>query len=81
MSEAGLVTSTDTIRVTVEKSDSWLVDWHLVAIVRTAVLGLSAIGQGIFPVLIRGVIFSPIWGGLLAVVFLGSRSARIRGFS
>lgn len=77
-SDAGEVEASHLIRVQVMESQSWAISgWSPVDTGKTAVRVLSAVGIGVGSLLIFAVIFSPVWGAVLALsLFFYKRSQR-----
>ena len=77
-SDAGEVEASYSIRVQVTESQSWTISgWSPVDTGKTAVWVLSAVGIGAGSLLIFAVIFSPVWGAVLALsLFFYKRSQR-----
>lgn len=77
-SDAGEVEASHSIRVQVMESQSWAISgWSPVDTGKTAVRVLSAVGIGVGSLLIFAVIFSPVWGAVLALsIFFYKRSQR-----
>ena len=77
-SDAGEVEASHSIRVQVTESQAWTISgWSPVDTGKTAVRLLSAVGIGAGSLLIFAVIFSPVWGAVLALsLFFYKRSQR-----
>ena len=77
-SDAGIVEASDTVTVMVSERGDWIVAWHINDIVRTAVLGITAIGLALFAILVWLGIFSPLWLTVLAIWYFLARRTRAR---
>ena len=78
-SEAGDIEGTHSVSVRVTEGEGWTIaGWDPNDQGKTAVRALSAVGAGVVTVLIWGAIFSPLWGGVGYLGFIGFRRLRSR---
>lgn len=82
-SEGGLVTASSEVVVTVIEGEGWIVGgYDLTGTTKAAVRSLSALVRALTTAAIWVIVFSPFWGGCIAIaVVLGRRSARRRAAS
>jgi hypothetical protein len=78
-SEAGPLTASDDISVTVRSVEAIAGSWSPGGTARASTHALVVFGQGLGTVLIAVGIFSPVWGAVVVLaVFLGRRSRKAR---
>lgn len=79
-SDGGIVTASSEVFVTVIEGEGWIVGgYDLTGTTKEAVRSLSALVRAVTTAGIWVIVFSPFWGGCIAIaVVLGRRSARRR---